>query len=208
MQQKIIYLIRHAETEFNKKGVVQGSGIDAPLNDYGQAQAEAFYQYYQHVAFDKVYTSTLIRTIQTVNGFLEKGYAHESYDGLNEISWGVREGKIPHYSDNDYYRWLTQSWKDGQIDLPAEGGESPVDVQNRQKPIIDLILSRPEEATILICMHGRAMRVLLTTIFDLPLHQMDDFLHHNTCLYLLHYDYTTNTFKIDKNNDISHLSTL
>lgn len=205
MSSKVIYLIRHGETDYNRRGVVQGSGIDAELNELGHAQAHAFYQIYQDVAFDKVYTSNLIRTKQSVKGFLEKGLPHEAYEGLNEISWGVREGRTPNSMDNDYYRWLIESWQKGEIELQAEGGESPVDVQRRQLPVIDLILSRPEEKTVLVAMHGRAMRVLLATIFRRPLHEMDEYLHTNLGLYLLHYDYHTATFSIQKHNDIAHL---
>jgi probable phosphoglycerate mutase len=39
---KDIYLIRHGETDYNRMGVVQGSGIDADLNELGQRQAQAF----------------------------------------------------------------------------------------------------------------------------------------------------------------------
>ena len=39
---KDIYLIRHGETDYNRMGVVQGSGIDADLNELGNRQAQAF----------------------------------------------------------------------------------------------------------------------------------------------------------------------
>ena len=61
---KDIYLIRHGETEYNRKGVVQGSGIDADLNELGQKQAEAFFAHYQDLPIDKIYTSALKRTHQ------------------------------------------------------------------------------------------------------------------------------------------------
>jgi broad specificity phosphatase PhoE len=208
LSSKIIYLIRHGETDYNRRGVVQGSGIDAHLNELGVAQANAFFEVYQNVAFDKVYTSKLIRTVQSVRGFLDKGLAHEAYEGLNEISWGVREGRTPNSMDNDYYRWLVTSWQEGKTDLQAEGGESPEDVQRRQLPVIDVILSRPEEKTVLVAMHGRAIRVLLATIFNRPLHLMDEFLHTNLGLYLLQYDYTTKSFSMEKENDIAHLLSL
>lgn len=208
MSSKTIYLIRHGETDYNRRGVVQGSGIDAHLNELGVAQANAFFEVYQNVEFDKVYTSKLIRTVQSVRGFLDKGLAHEAYEGLNEISWGVREGRTPNSMDNDYYRWLVTSWQEGKTDLQAEGGESPEDVQKRQLPVIDLILSRPEEKTVLVAMHGRAIRVLLATIFNRPLHLMDEFLHTNLGLYLLQYDYTTKSFSLEKENDIAHLLSL
>ncbi len=205
LSSKTIYLIRHGETDYNRRGVVQGSGIDAELNALGHAQANAFYEAYQHLNFDKIYTSKLIRTVQSVRGFLDRGLPHESYEGLNEISWGIREGRTPTSMDNDYYRELVTSWQGGKIDLQAEGGESPVDVKNRQLPVIDLILSRPEERTILVAMHGRAMRVLLATLFEKPLYEMDNYLHTNLGLYLLHYDYPTKRFSLEKENDTTHL---
>jgi probable phosphoglycerate mutase len=33
MSKKTIYLIRHGQTDFNKQGIVQGSGVDSSLND-------------------------------------------------------------------------------------------------------------------------------------------------------------------------------
>ncbi|MFW5879460.1 MAG: histidine phosphatase family protein, partial [bacterium] len=59
---KTIYLIRHGQTDYNKKGIVQGSGIDASLNDLGRQQAEAFYDAYRNMPFDKIYISDLKRT--------------------------------------------------------------------------------------------------------------------------------------------------
>ena len=80
---KDIYLIRHGETEYNRKGVVQGSGIDADLNDLGQKQAAAFFAHYQDLPIDKIYTSVLRRTHQSVKGFIEKGLPWEQHTGLN-----------------------------------------------------------------------------------------------------------------------------
>ncbi|NDE62419.1 MAG: histidine phosphatase family protein, partial [Cyclobacteriaceae bacterium] len=44
MDRKKIYLVRHGQTDYNLQGVVQGSGIDAPINATGRAQAEAFFR--------------------------------------------------------------------------------------------------------------------------------------------------------------------
>ena len=202
---KTVYLIRHGETAFNRQGVVQGSGVDSDLNELGKAQAEAFFQHYQHIPFDKVYTSGLKRTHQSVNKFLALNLPWEQHTGLNEISWGVREGKIPNNRDNEYYKMLIDSWIAGETDRPSEGGESPADVIARQKPVIDLILSRPEEETILIAMHGRAIRILLTLLLERPLNEMDAFDHANLCLYKLTYDYETQKFRVEIACDVTHL---
>jgi len=208
LKRKSIYLIRHGETDFNRKGVVQGSGVDSPLNEWGEAQATAFFNAYQHVPFDKIYTSDLQRTHQTVRGFIKQGIPHESYAGLNEISWGIREGREPNTGDNNYYRELVSAWKSGNVELASEEGESPVQVRDRQIPVIEKILSRPHERNILVAMHGRAMRVLLTILFKQPLIRMDDYEHSNLCLYKINYSYDTGKFELELSNDITHLLSL
>lgn len=208
MKKKSIYLIRHGETDLNRQGVVQGSGVDSMLNEWGEAQAAAFFNAYQHIPFDKIYTSNLIRTHQSVRGFIRQGIPHESYEGLNEISWGIREGKEPNTGDSNYYRELVVAWQNGDVSRSAEGGESPEQVRARQIPVIETILSRPHERNVLIAMHGRAIRVLLTTLFNQPLVRMDEYEHSNLCLYRINYSYDTGLFELEVSNDITHLLSL
>lgn len=203
---KTIYLIRHGETDYNRKGIVQGSGVDADLNDLGRAQGHSFYNFYRNTAFHKVYISKLKRTYQSVQDFIEVAkLPFESHAGLNEISWGTKEGKMPNYLDDEYYKNLIHNWNSGNVTMPTDQGESPMDVRLRQMPVIDLILSRPEEETILVCMHGRAIRILLTTLLEKPLSEMDTFEHQNLCLYVLSYNYLNNTFTLETANDTTHL---
>jgi probable phosphoglycerate mutase len=206
--QKTIYLIRHGETDYNRRGIVQGSGVDADLNDMGRAQAMAFFQAYQHVPFRKIYTSTLKRTVQTVESFIELGIPYEQLSGLNEISWGIMEGKVPGNMDNAYYQALMEAWSSGNTALPTDNGESPDQVMARQKPAIEHILSRTDEEPILIAMHGRAIRILLSWMVKRSLSAMDEFEHSNVCLYKLRYDYDRQEFTIELANDTSHLLSL
>lgn len=208
MTQRTIYLIRHGETDYNRRGVVQGSGVDSDLNEMGQAQATAFFQAYQHVPFRKIYISGLRRTYQTAEPFIELGIPYEKLTGLNEISWGVMEGKVPGNLDNAYYRSLIEAWSAGNTDQPTDGGESPEQVEARQRVAMNVILSHPDETPVLITMHGRAMRILLCWLTNRPLAQMDHFEHSNLCLYKLRYDYGTQTFDIELTNDTAHLLSL
>lgn len=208
MTQKSIYLIRHGETDYNRRGIVQGSGVDSDLNEMGQAQALAFFQAYQHVPFRKIYVSGLRRTYQTAEPFIDLGIPYEKLTGLNEISWGVMEGKAPGNLDNEYYRTLIEAWSAGNTALPTDGGESPEQVEARQRVAIEMILSHPDETPVLITMHGRAMRILLCWLTNRPLAQMDYFEHSNLCLYKLRYDYDTQTFDIELSNDTAHLLSL
>ena len=73
---KNIYIIRHGQTDFNVRQVVQGRGINSNLNDKGIQQAKLFFEAHKEIEFDAVYTSTLKRTWQTVDSFISKKIPH------------------------------------------------------------------------------------------------------------------------------------
>lgn len=206
MTSKKIYLIRHGQTEYNLQNIVQGSGVDTDLNDRGRQQAQAFFERYRDVPFEKVYTSALKRTHQSVKRFLEIGLPHEQLAGLNEISWGTKEGHKVTPTEDEYYHYMLKQWQLGDTGLKIEGGESPEDVVKRMQPAIDHIMSRTDEKTILICMHGRAIRILMCMLLNYPLKSMDMFEHENLCLYLL--NYTGSMFSVERYNDRDHLLSL
>ncbi len=165
---------------------MQGSGVDASLNDTGRSQALAFYRAFRHIPFDRVYTSKLKRSIESVSRFASDGLVVESLAALNEISWGSKEGQRITPEEDSYYHEMLHEWQLGKTHIPIEGGESPDAVGKRQRGFLDLLRSRPEERNVLVCMHGRAMRILLCQLMNYPLRSMDMFQHENLCLYLLH----------------------
>ena len=203
---KKIYLIRHGQTDYNKRGIVQGSGVDTSLNEYGREQARAFFEKYKGIPFDRIYTSALKRSQESVRMFIETGIPLEVHSGLNEINWGNKEGQPITPEEDEYYHYILDQWKEGNIELQIQGGESPVDVTNRLIPVVDKIKSRESENTILICMHGRAMRILLCYLLDYPLTRMDNFEHTNLGLYIV--NYTNGGFAVELANDTSHLEFL
>ncbi|SNR94809.1 probable phosphoglycerate mutase [Belliella buryatensis] len=203
MLSKKIYLVRHGQTDYNLKGVVQGSGIDAPLNSNGIKQAKAFFEAYKHVAFEKVFYTGLRRTRQSLQGFIDLGIPNESISELNEISWGKYEGLPMTHEENEYYLHMLERWSNGDLDYAIAGGESPNTVAKRLKIGIDRILNQ-DHKIILICMHGRAMRVLLSLLMNYDLRYMDQFKHQNLGLYELNLD-DSGVFKIIKYNSGEHL---
>lgn len=203
---KTIYLIRHGQTNYNLQNIVQGSGVDTDLNDRGRAQAQAFFGAYGHIPFDKVYVSGLRRTHQSVQPFLDKGLPYEALPGLNEISWGNKEGQKVTPDEDEYYHYMLKQWQLGDTSLKIEGGESPNDVVARMAPAMEHIMRQTDEKTILICMHGRAIRILMCHLLRYPLKSMDMFEHENLCLYLLHH--TGSMFTVERYNDRDHLRAL
>jgi probable phosphoglycerate mutase len=182
---KKIFLVRHGETDYNRKGIIQGRGINSELNEKGRAQAQAFYGYYKDEPFDHVFTSMLTRTQQTMEPFAKAGHQFIKRAELDEIDWGMHEGQGGDPKLVEEYQYLTNRWKEGFLEEKITGGESPLELQIRQRVFIDTILPNFEK-TILICSHGRAIRSLLCTMLDVPLSKMDDFPHTNLSLYKLH----------------------
>ncbi|MBO9204326.1 MULTISPECIES: histidine phosphatase family protein [Niastella] len=201
---KELYIIRHGETDYNRLGIVQGRGVNTDLNDLGREQGKAFYQYYKHVPFDKVYTSALKRTHQTVKNFLEEGIPWELLPGLDELSFGIWEGNESKEDWLSAFHEMKNYWQSGQCDLSFEKGESPNQVSERLQEALDVILSRPTEKRVLICMHGRSLLVLLCMLSQSPISCMANFNHSNTCLYRV--SYFNGRFSILEANDVRHLT--
>ena len=206
MIRKELYIIRHGQTDHNLKGIVQGKGVNLPLNELGQRQAQAFFEAYKHVPFDAMYTSTLLRAQQTIYPFRDLGNSFEIFSELDEISWGEMEGTHTVMENSDVFKNLIEGWRAGNIDAKPVGGESPRELQDRQKRFIDHLLHTPDR-NILISMHGRAIRSMLCTLTDTPLSKMEDFPHVNLTLYKVNL-MSDGKFEVEKFNDQEHLKTL
>ena len=86
----MIYIIRHGQTELNSRHVLQGRS-DLPLNEKGIEQAEEAAGVLREVRFHKVYSSPLIRAVQTAE--IIAPYARIITDErLIEMDYGPYEG--------------------------------------------------------------------------------------------------------------------
>jgi probable phosphoglycerate mutase len=203
---KSIYFIRHGETEYNKLGIVQGSGVDSELNTTGRAQAQAFYDHYQDVDFQLVIASALQRTHQTVEPFLEKRkLPFETTPLINEINWGIHEGQKYEPSMKDAYQNMINEWSIGNFDVSLEQGESARSLADRLQQFLDQLVQR-EEDKILVCTHGRTLRCLMCLIKGQHLREMENYSHNNTGLYQT--KWINPNFEVILENDISHLNSI
>ena len=88
----MIYIVRHGQTEKNKANVLQGRS-DVPLNEAGRQQAEEVRDRFREagISFDLVYTSPLIRAVQTAEIIV--GDVRQIVDErLIEMDYGPYEG--------------------------------------------------------------------------------------------------------------------
>lgn len=90
--QSVIYLVRHGQTIRNKEKVMQGRS-DAPLNEAGILQAEKCANWFsdQGIRFDRVYSSPLLRAVDTAKIISGKEEIIID-DRLIEMDYGPYEG--------------------------------------------------------------------------------------------------------------------
>lgn len=200
---KTFYFVRHGETDYNKRRIIQGSGVDAELNEKGRAQAGSFFGYYKNHDFDYIICSGLKRTYQTIQPFIEEMYIpYERTALINEISWGVHEGKEGNLVLKQSYERMIAQWSKGNFDASLEGAESARQLASRLERFLNYATSLPHQK-MLICTHGRSLRCLLCLMKEQHLREMENYHHANTGLWVA--EYAAGKFNVHKENDITHL---
>jgi broad specificity phosphatase PhoE len=202
---KEIFIVRHGETDYNRKGIIQGSGIDSDLNELGRRQAAAFYNHYKNEGFELVITSNLVRTHQTAAPFIEAGIPHIIVPEIREISWGIYEGQPYSPEVGKEYKKLISAWAGKDLTLAMKGGESAEQLSQRLLVFMHQLKSLSEKK-ILVVSHGRTIRCMMCLFNQLPMKEMEQFPHANTGLFVVRMQAEKNVVKYV--NDIRHLESL
>lgn len=198
-----IYIYRHGQTLYNIKGIVQGRGVDSSLNEKGLEQAQAFFEAYQDVPFDRLITSTLKRTKETAQAFEALGIPTERRNDLDEISWGEWEGKKADEAMDKAYFGLLKAWANGESEKSLVGGDSAEEMGNRLASFV-AHLKTLNDQKVLVCTHGGCLAYLMAILQGQPLSAMPQYKHHNTGLCVFEYDGTN--FHLKLQDDTSHLN--
>lgn len=204
-RQKHIYVIRHAETDYNREGIIQGRGIDTSINEFGIQQARAFFEAYSHIEFSQIFISSQQRTEQTVAPFIRLGLPVERWPELDELHWGIHEGKTTNRGMREIYREVVGNWRTGRLDYRIPEGESIDELKARQHRFVRH-LANLDSGNYLVCTHGRAMRSLLCLLTGRPHTEMDNFPHRNVCLYQL--EFRASKWEVVQFNNTEHLNDL
>lgn len=156
-----IILIRHGQSEGNAQGIIQGDNFDTPLSDLGKKQAETLAKNLVNFRFDKIFTSTYLRAIQTAERIrnCHPSVPYEELKGLRERLRGAVEG-VSQEEFRRRYPEVVEKWN-AEIDVRPENGENFEDVHQRVIPIIENHVSNNPGATFLYVIHGNVIRVIL-----------------------------------------------
>lgn len=166
---KCLYLLRHGQTEFNVKKLVQGR-CDSPLTDLGRKQAgmAAAWLKAHGVVPDKVVSSPLGRAMDTaqlvVCELLGPDAAVEPCEGIIERSYGT-------FEEGPHDALPTDVWDPGE-DLVPFGGEGSKALQERMVATLTNLISAEDIETLLAVSHGSASRQFIKAAapdgFELP----------------------------------------
>lgn len=166
---KKLYLLRHGQTEFNVKKLVQGR-CDSQLTDLGRKQAgmAAAWLKGHDVVPDKVVSSSLGRAMDTAQlvatELLGPDAAVEPCEGIIERCYGT-------FEEGPHDALPTDVWDPGE-DLVPFGGEGSRALQERMVATLTNLMSTEDTKTLLAVSHGSASRQFIKAAapegFELP----------------------------------------
>lgn len=180
----VVYFIRHGETDFNKRCLIQGMS-DIPLNDKGVQQAGVAANWFkaQNITFDKVFSSPLVRARKTAAIVSGRTFEAVQPDArIREMDFGVDEGK--------QYSLIKDLFDAPETYIPPEGAESIQELQTRAQEFLDMLseMAASEENvhTVLAASHGAALRGIMSCINHCELKDFWRSGLSNCCVYKIH----------------------
>ncbi len=161
-------LLRHAESEANANGVLQGH-IDSPLTDHGRNQARLLAQKLKKAgdSFDSIFSSDLSRASDTAKivGEALDINSIELTPLLREMDLGILAGKKRKNLNLEEKILLESAWKDHSNRIP--NGESINEFISRLKRFINIIeLLDPQPISLLVVTHGGSIYHILKSILN------------------------------------------
>lgn len=195
-----LYLLRHAR---------QSSplcNVNVDLSEEGIIQAKLLADRIKEIPFDALYSSDLIRAIQTAKMINEyHNLEHIIRGELKEIDFGDWTGYDDAYIKERYQDFIKENTK-MKADLAFPGGENGQAVVQRAMPVIEEIVRSGKE-NVLVVTHGGVIRALTAHIMGMDLSKKGMFgaaLEHTSITQFV-YRKETNQFLLQRFNDHAHL---
>lgn len=162
-----LYLIRHAETESNVRGLLDTALPGPPLTDNGKRQAQALADRLRTEPISAVYASYATRAQQTAQPLAEAlGLEVQAIEGVHEVGVGELEALGGQDAVRTYLQ-TTQAWTRGELSVAMPGGESGEQVRARFIAAVAELRAKHEaavpdelpDAVIALVSHGGVIRL-------------------------------------------------
>ena len=161
-----LYFLRHGQTASSRGNLFCGS-IDPALTPDGEEMAEVFAKAYASAPWSAIYCSPKERAILTAEPLANALKMElQLRDGLQEINYGVWEGKdvatVDREYHDDYLRWLA----DPGWNAPT-GGESAMAIAARALAVVEEISQKYTTGNVLVVSHKATIRILLCSLLGI-----------------------------------------
>jgi broad specificity phosphatase PhoE len=163
-----LHFVRHGQSTWNTEGRVQGQAPDVPLTPAGALQAEAAAWRLRGCAARQLYSSDLLRALQTAAPIARAlGVTTVPEPALREQSLGSLEGRLASGLS-------AQVVPDGEhiTSVRWAGGESIADVHRRVSVFLRGLLASPDAGGIVLVSHAETIRVAIACLRGLGPHQV------------------------------------
>jgi len=179
-----IYVVRHGESEWNVKGLIQGQS-DSPLTQSGERQAFLLAKELKNIKFGAVFSSDLVRAKRTADMIaLERSLAIQTSKALIERNFGKLEGK----SGKQIKILAELQRKADNAEFKSYGIESDKKIVGRMFTFLREIAVAYLGKTVLVVTHGSLVRVLIVHLGYATLDQLPPFSVGNTAFVKLESD--------------------
>lgn len=160
----VLILLRHASTNLNDEGFVQGSKTDPNLSSKGQLQAQNLSKDLLKYKIDVIYSSDMKRCKETLAPFLKLTKMNVNYtSALRERDYGIFDGK----PEKEYDAWKKEHGMKQNFDISLPDGESfNKDIIPRVRVFLKSILKKESGKTILICSHNVINKAIMLILSD------------------------------------------
>ena len=182
-----VCLIRHGETDWNVEKRIQGH-TDIPLNETGRAQALAMAFNAAHQRFHAIYSSDLVRTLETAKVLAQREDMEvKLLPQLRERHYGLFQG-ITAEQGARLYPVAYAHYLARDLDYDFETGESLRMFAQRVEDAIDWLVRHHSGQTIAAVSHSGVLDVVYRRATGRPLSTPRDFVIPNCALNWFHFD--------------------
>lgn len=198
---QVLYLIRHAETAFNREGRVQGH-VESSLSRLGSRQAKRIGDRLDYIEFVAAYSSPAKRAVQTSRLAFGRSFEIETREGLREIRLGKWEGQKASVLRRRYPRDV-RLWFHQPSAVRIPGAERVGEFRRRVVREMTSIRKAHPAGEIAIVTHGGVICAYLTAVLGMKLDDLWRFKIRNASVTRVLFP--QDRARIDLLGDIHHL---
>jgi broad specificity phosphatase PhoE len=157
-----VYLVRHGQTAWNAKGIVQGQSATR-LNVKGKKQAAKMAKFFKDIPLTAIYCSPLPRALQTARAVLKYHAPSKliKWPEFMERNGGKFQGLTMKQRKN-IMPDIEERWKKEGMNFRPPGGESLKELSNRAIAGFKKMIRKHKQGdTILVVSHGGPLKCLL-----------------------------------------------